>query len=66
MPTQGELSGLTNTGAAISAAVTAGWTLDLTWSSSLYSGGDYYYVDLGTGMVNMNYVTNSYYVSCVR
>ncbi|MDH6153745.1 hypothetical protein M2124_000001, partial [Polynucleobacter sphagniphilus] len=66
MPTQGELSALYNTSSAKSAATAANWTLDRTWSSSLYSAGLHYYVNLTTGNVTYDYDTGSKYVSCVR
>ena len=66
MPTQGELSGLYSTPSAKAAATTAVWTLGTTWSSSLYSAGDHYYVNLGTGNVSFNSDAYSYFVACVR
>jgi hypothetical protein len=68
MPTQGELSGLSNTSTAKSAATAAGWTLNPTWSSTLFSAGYHYYVNPVNGYVAFVYGTDadSYYVSCVR
>jgi len=43
-----------------------GWTLNNTWSSSLYSAGNHYNVNLNNGNVNNNNDTNSNYVSCVH
>jgi hypothetical protein len=65
MPTQGELSGLVNTASAKSAATAAGWTFNNTWSSSLYSAGNHYIVNLNNGFVFNFNDTNSNYVSCV-
>lgn len=66
LPTQGELSALYNTSAAISAATAAGWTLGRTWSSSL-TGSNYYNVYLNTGgVVGINPVGSVSYASCVR
>ena len=69
LPTKTELSGLY---AARLSGITpagwppAGWQIDATWASDLYSAGTYYFVNLSDGYVGHSYYTNSYYLSCVQ
>ena len=43
------------------------WTLNNTWSSSLYSAGNHYNVNLNNGTVTpFSDVTSHFYVSCVK
>jgi hypothetical protein len=62
MPTQPELSALYASGAMTG----QGWTLWGTWSSTVYSAGNPYAVDLNYGTVFWQSDTFGYDVSCVR
>ena len=62
LPTQTELSALYASGAMKG----QGWTLNYTWSSSVYSAGTHYVVILDIGNVVWDYDTYSLSVSCVR
>lgn len=62
LPTQAELSALYTSGAMKG----QGWTVSITWSSTVYSAGYHYIVSLNRGIVIWGSDTFNLYVSCVR
>ncbi len=68
LPTQVELLDLYHLypSPANSTLAGQGWTLYGTWSSTPFSAGAHYYVDLSVGFVGAVYDTVTGYVTCVR
>jgi hypothetical protein len=62
LPTRDELKALYDSGAMKG----QGWTLNYTWSSTPYSSGSHYGVNLGYGNVLPGDDTVEFYVTCVR
>ena len=62
LPTRDELKALYDSGAMKG----QGWTLNYTWSSTPYSSGSHYGVNLGYGNVLPGDDTSEFYVTCVR
>jgi hypothetical protein len=67
LPTLPELSALYSTYPGTSSLLTGqGWTLTGTWSSTPYSAGLHYAVNLGVGNVGAIGDASGFYVTCVR